>query len=114
MDMVRVMGEYRSRGVEPRNVYLLNRDYWVDGRCIGFEIGDLTWSDAHDIAPKRPVPFIRDRPLLFFFHKSDAERQQQLKETFPEGEERLMPTDFPDRNYYVYYVPRTTVAQATP
>jgi hypothetical protein len=114
LDMVRVLREYGARGVPPRNVYLLNRNYWVDGRCINFEIGDMRWSDAHDVSPSRPVPFIRDRPLLFFFHANDPDRRQQLKAMFPDGEEKLIPTGFSDRAYYTYFVPRPDGAPATP
>ena len=68
LDMVRVLRAFGERGMPADNAYLLNRENWVDGRCIAFEIGDLGWSEAHDIPPGRPVPYIRDRPLLFFFH----------------------------------------------
>jgi hypothetical protein len=106
MDVVRVMKDYRARGVPFENVYLLDTMYWIDGRCIGFEIGDLSWSDIHRVAPDEPVPPILDRPLLFIVHPNDEERRLQLKERFPQGEERLVPQRFRDRDYDVYYVPR--------
>ena len=72
LDLVRVMREYRDeRGVPFDNAYLLNTTNWIDGRCIDFEIGDRLWSDPHDVPPGAPVPFILDRPLLFFVHQSD-------------------------------------------
>jgi hypothetical protein len=107
LDLVRVMREYRDeRGVPFDNVYLLNKTNWIDGRCIDFEIGDRLWSGPHEVPPGQPVPFILDRPLLFFVHRSDADRREQLKADFPEGEERLVAQPFRDRNYYTYFVPR--------
>jgi hypothetical protein len=90
LDMVNVMRAFGAKGVPFDNVYLLNRDNWVDGRCIAFEIGDLGWYEAHDVPPRRPVPFIRDRPLLFFFHRHDTDRRAQLRTDFPDGQELVM------------------------
>ncbi len=107
LDLVRVMREYREkRGVPFDNAYLLNTTNWIDGRCIDFEIGDRLWSGPHDVPPGQPVPFILDRPLLFFVHQSDAERRAQLQRDFPQGEERLVEQPFPDRSYYTYFVSR--------
>jgi hypothetical protein len=107
MDVVRVMREYRdTRGVPFDNAYLLNTTNWIDGRCIDFEIGDRLWSGPHDVGPGQPVPFILDRPLLFFHHQSDAARREQLKSEFPNGEERVVEQPFRDRSYYTYFVPR--------
>jgi hypothetical protein len=113
MDLVRVMREYRdTRGVPFDNVYLLNTTNWIDGRCIDFEIRDRLWSGPHDVPPGQPVPFLRDRPLLFFFHQSDADRRRQLAEEFPGGEEKLVVQPFADRSYYTYFVPRPGSAAA--
>ena len=106
LDMVRVMQEYRKRGIPTDNVYLLDRENWIDARCIGFEIDDLTWADAHEVSPGHEVPFIRDRPLLFLVHRDDPDRRSQLRVLFPEGEERLVAQNQTDRDYYVYFVPR--------
>jgi hypothetical protein len=107
LDLVRVMREYRAeRGVPFDNVYLLNTTNWIDGRSIDFEIGDRLWSGPHDIPPGAPVPHILDRPLLFFFHQSDADRRLQLRQKFPEGEEKIVEQPFPDRSYVTYFVPR--------
>jgi hypothetical protein len=107
MDLVRVMRERRDRdGLPTDNVYLLNTHNWIDGRCIDFELGDRQWSDPHDIAPDRPVPLIRDRPLLFFVHQSDVPRRRQLREMYPGGEERREKQPFVDRDYYTYFISR--------
>ena len=83
MDLARVMREYRARGVPFDNVYLLNTSSWIDGRMLAFEIGDLLWPVPHDVAPKTPVPFLLDRPLLFFFHPSDADRRAAAPRGLP-------------------------------
>jgi hypothetical protein len=114
MDLVRVMKEYRARGVPYDNVYLLNTAAWIDGRMLAFELHDPLWPVPHDVAPGTPVPFLLDRPLLFFFHPSDAERRTQLHRDFPDGEEKLVPQRFRDRNYYTYYVPKPKDTPASP
>jgi 4-amino-4-deoxy-L-arabinose transferase-like glycosyltransferase len=107
LDLVRVMRDYRdARGVPFNNVYLLNTLHWMDGRCIDFEIRDRQWSRTHTIAPNAPVPQILDRPLLFFFHQSDAERREQLRRMFPDGDLRAVEQPFKDRTYFTYFVPR--------
>ena len=106
LDLVRVMREHRQKGVPFDNVYLLNSANWIDGRAVSFEIGDPRWFDPHDVAPGAPVPFLRDRPLLFFVHQSDADRRAQLRQAFPDGQERFVTQPFKDRSYYTYYVPR--------
>ncbi|HEX4440880.1 MAG TPA: hypothetical protein VH854_12460 [Thermoanaerobaculia bacterium] len=112
MDLVRVMKEYRARGVPYDNVYLLNTSSWIDGRMLAFELGDPLWPIPHDVAPATPVPFLLDRPLLFFFHPSDSARRAQLHADFPDGVETLIRQKFRDRNYYTYYVPRPAVPPA--
>ena len=107
LDLVRVMREYREkRGVPFDNAYLLNTTNWIDGRCINFEIRDQLWSGPHDVPPGAPVPFIADRPLLFFVHQSDHDRREQLARLFPNGEEKMVIQPFQDRSYYTYFVPR--------
>lgn len=106
LDLVRVMKEYAARGVPPDNVYLLNVPSWIDGRCIDLEIADPLWSGPHNVVPGKPVPFLLDRPLLFFVHPSDDERRRQLKEAFPLGEERLVTQPFCTRSYSTYFVPK--------
>jgi len=107
LDLVRVMREYREkRSVPFDNAYLLNTTNWIDGRCINFEIRDQLWSGPHDVPPGAPVPFIADRPLLFFVHQSDHDRREQLARLFPNGEEKMVVQSFQDRSYYTYFVPR--------
>ena len=105
MDLVRVMREYRQKQRVPfDNVYLLNTTNWIDGRCIDFEIGDRLWSTPHDVAPAHPVPDVRDRPLLFFFHQSDVDRRMQLHQLYPDGVEQAVEQPFRDRTYFTYFV----------
>ncbi len=107
LDVVRLMRKYRDeRGVPFDNAYLLNTTNWIDGRCVDFEIGDRLWSGPHDVRPDAPVPYILDRPLLFFVHQSDLARREQLKADFPSGQEELVKQPFKDRSYYTYFVPR--------
>ena len=106
MDVVEVMNAYRTRGVPFEHMYLLNTSDWMDGRCIGFEIGDPDWAQDHDIAPDEPLPPISERPLVFVVHPSDAEHRRQLREQFPGAGERLQPQRFSERNYITVFVPR--------
>jgi len=107
LDLVRLMRQYRDeRGVPFDNAYILGTIGWIDGRCIDFEIGDRLWSGPHNVPAGEPLPFILDRPLLFFVHPSDTVHRDELKAAFPNGTETLERQPFPDRNYYSYFVPR--------
>ena len=112
MDLLRVMREHHARGVPFDNMYLLNTSSWIDGRALAFELGDLLWPVPHDVAPSEPVPFLLDRPLLFFYHPSDAAHRAQLREAFPDGTETLERQKYRDRNYYTYFVPKPPAGTA--
>ena len=102
-EMAEILDGYRKRGVPLRQMYLLYTDYWVDGRNIGLELGDPYWADTH-IIPTGEVPRgLRERPLVFL-HTPGAPVMEELKKTYP-GTDRLIPQNFPDRNFSVYFAP---------
>jgi hypothetical protein len=101
--MARVLDDYRKQGVPLRQMYLLYSDYWVDGRNIAFELGDLSWSDTQIFPPGQLPRGIRERPLVFL-HTPGAPVVAELEKAYP-GKDRVVPQDFADRNFSVYYAP---------
>ena len=107
LDVVRVMTGIPRRARRPLRQRVSAEHHELDRRTLH----RLRDRRPALVGPARrsagaPVPFILDRPLLFFVHQSDLWRREQLKADFPQGEEKLMEQPFRDRNYYTYFVPR--------
>ena len=104
VEMAREIRSAGARGIPPSNAYVLNRAYWIDPRNIGFELRDADWAAAHEVRPGSPPPLLSARPLLFVFRSSDASRRVALRRLYPEGGERTVVQNFPDRNFSIYVV----------
>jgi hypothetical protein len=104
LEMAREIRGWERRGVPRSNAYVLNDDYWIDPRIIGFELRDAGWAVSNEVTPGTPPPKLSARPLLFVLRPSDTRRRLALRTLYPEGEERTIVQDFPDRNFNTYLV----------
>jgi hypothetical protein len=104
IEMAHEIRGWEKRGVPRSNAYVLNDDYWIDPRIIGFEIRDAGWAASNEVPPGAPPPKLSARPLLFVLRPTDTRRRLALRTLYPEGEERTIVQDFPDRNFNTYLV----------
>jgi hypothetical protein len=104
MEMANEIRAWVSRGIPASNVYVLNRQYWMDPRNIALELGDADWAIRQEIPPGLPPRLVKRRPLLFLFNPNDEERRLALRRLYPEGEERTIAQEHPDRNFSIYVV----------
>jgi len=76
----------RKTGLGLDGMYALGYPGWVDGRNVGFELGDAGWYADHNIEPVDALPRRRNgRPLLFVLHPADALRRRELTAQFAGG-----------------------------
>lgn len=103
-EMAAVMDRYRAQGIPLENQYLLATAFWVDARSVGFEAGDPTWVQTHNIPPPDVPEGLTARPLVFYYRPNDTERLEALQRLYPGGTARILPQSHPDRNFGVYLV----------
>jgi hypothetical protein len=104
IEMANEIRAWEARGIPASNVYVLNRQYWLDPRNIGFELGDPGWASGQEIPPGRaPEPLAR-RPLLYLFNPHDEERRSVLRRLYPGGDERKVVQEYADRDFSIYFV----------
>jgi hypothetical protein len=111
MDMATLIREYRRRGVPLQNVYFLSSPMWADARLVAFELDDPNWPDSNNVPPEKPAPRLLDRPLLFIFNHTEAERVRDIEEAYgrPVEVRRARHTD---RDYGYVFVPQDSVSAA--
>ena len=103
-EMAHEIQAWEGRGIPRSNAYVLNVQFWLDPRNIGFELHDPGWAATQEIPPDRPPPLLTTRPLLFVFRPSDETRRLALHKLYPEGEERTVHQSHPDRDFEIYVV----------
>jgi hypothetical protein len=103
--MAHAIAEYQARGVPLGQVYVVNPS-WIDPRNIGFELGDRGWAQRHEIPAGQQPPTLTIRPLLFLFRPGDRNGREALRRLYPDGDERIFPASFRDRDFGLYLVGR--------
>lgn len=104
LEMAHEIRDWERRGVPRSNAYVLNNEYWIDPRNIAFELRDAGWAASNEVPPGTPPPKLSARPLLFVLRPTDTRRRLALRTLYPEGEERVVRQEYPDRNFCVYLV----------
>ncbi len=102
--MAGVLEQYRNKGVPLRQMYLLYSDYWVDGRNIGFELGDPSWATTQIFPTGELPPPTAARPLVFL-HTQGAPILAELQKRYPGGNDSVVRQTPSERSFAVYYVP---------
>src|SRR5213075_84868 len=67
VEVAAALGQYRAKGVPLNQEYILGTAYWIDARCVAFELGDPGWTEAHNIAPPEVPAALTARPLVFVY-----------------------------------------------
>ncbi|MBN2469881.1 MAG: hypothetical protein JXN59_04075 [Anaerolineae bacterium] len=97
------------------NAFMVAYPYWFDHRAIGIEGGRIDWPNGlvtRDELPTMiranagtPYEFDPARSVLFFYHASDVETEDWLREWFPEGSSLLQTTDLAVKDFYTFVAP---------
>jgi hypothetical protein len=79
-----------ARAIERQNVprqrvFLVDYPYWLDGRLLALELGDIDWATTNAIAPGAEIP---DAPVgrsLFAVFDADRANRLMLRRRYPRG-----------------------------
>ena len=86
-----------------QHAYFIGYPYWLDGRAVAINAGDITWKnfslDARDW-------FTDDHfNLLYVLHPSDKENLARLLEHYPQGQIQIHPTQIAGKDFLSFFVP---------
>ncbi len=87
------------------SAYLVGYPHWVDSRLVGINAGEpdkdyAIFTDQFDLTLAQPAP------KLFILNVNDTSDLEVLNRIYPEGVLRLIPSELPGREFYIYFVPR--------
>lgn len=85
------------------HAYFIGYPYWIDGRAIAINLGDIQWHnytlDASDflVEPKTN--------LLFIVHPDDQANLKILRERYPEAQTKIIRSRTPGKDFVSFFVP---------
>jgi hypothetical protein len=98
-----------ARGVSRDDVYLFGFPYWLDGRNVAIAIGDIRWSQQHELSDNQPLPIpVNGRPMLFVLNRADVRHRTELEQRWPNGTLTLVPSEVPGKEFYTFLVQGST------
>jgi Dolichyl-phosphate-mannose-protein mannosyltransferase len=93
-------------GIDKNDVYLVDREFWLDVRNVGIALGDITWGPRQQIAIGGTLPAQQPgRPLLLVLNKNDEARLGEVRRLYPSGILTVVPSEFPSHEFALYWVP---------
>ncbi|MHB0987116.1 MAG: ArnT family glycosyltransferase [Bellilinea sp.] len=87
------------------SAYLVGYPHWVDSRLVGINAGTpdkdyAIFTDQFELTLAQPAP------KLFILNVNDTPDLEALNRLYPEGVLRLIPSELPGREFYIYFVLR--------
>ena len=87
------------------SAYLVGYPHWVDSRLVGINAGTpdkdyAIFTDQFELTLAQPGP------KLFILNVNDTPDLEALNQLYPDGVLRLIPSELPGREFYIYFVPR--------
>lgn len=96
----------RSVGVDKNDAYIIDRAHWLDVRNIGIALGDIRWSDTHNIWVGDPLPDrLSDRPLFLIVHRDDIDRIAEIRDRYPDAIFTLYPSEVTWKAFVTVWIP---------
>jgi hypothetical protein len=86
------------------NAYTVAFPHWVDTRLVGMQAGYPTRDTAISLDQ---LDGLQDQtqPMLFLVKNDDTEALQTLNQRFPQGWVQEYPSQYQDKNFWMYFVP---------
>ena len=102
-EVARVIHDFADSVGDLTHAYFIGYPYWIDGRAIGINLGDIQWHnftlDASD--------FLVDpnTNLLFIVHPDDQANLKLLRQHYPEGQTKIIHSRTPGKDFISFFVP---------
>ncbi len=90
---------------DPNSAYLVGYPHWVDSRLVGINAGTPE-KDYAIFTDQFEETLAQAAPKLFILNVNDDADLLALNQLYPDGVLRLVPSDLPGREFYIYFVPR--------
>ncbi len=86
-----------------QHAYFIGYPYWIDGRAIAINLGDIEWKNFS----LQAADFITEPStnLLFILNPEDKANLALLRESYPQGQEKLIHSRTPGKNFISFFVP---------
>ena len=102
-EVAAVIRDFANSVGDLQHAYFIGYPYWIDGRAIAINLGDIKWKaftlDASD--------FLVDanHNLLFVVHPDDEKNLNLLKEHYPQGQIKTIRSRTPGKDFISFFVP---------
>lgn len=101
-----VRRQQAARNIQLADTYVLAYPYWLDGRNLALELGDLSWQRDHDLPGEAELPEqTNGQAMLFVLNVEDVQRETELTERFPDGQYLAVTATPPGRDFALFVVP---------
>lgn len=87
------------------SAYVVGYPHWVDTRLVGINAGTPD-KDYAIFIDEFPTTTEQPNPKLFAVNMNDTPALEALMEMYPQGIMRLIPSEIPGREFYIFFVPR--------
>ncbi len=86
-----------------QHAYFIGYPFWIDGRAVAIQLGDLQWNnftlDASDFLVNP------DTNLLFIAYPEDKANLKLLQDHYPQGQKRTIHARTPGKDFISFFVP---------
>ncbi|MDE3089079.1 MAG: hypothetical protein KGJ80_06815, partial [Chloroflexota bacterium] len=105
-EVAAVIRDFADSVGDLKHAYFVGYPYWIDGRAIAINLGNLRWDnfslDAADW-------FTDDNAnLLYIVHPSDSVNLDKLRERYPPGQIKTIHSRTPGKDFVEFFAPRSS------
>jgi Dolichyl-phosphate-mannose-protein mannosyltransferase len=98
-----VMRDFASSIGDPQHVYNVSHPYWVDGRAIAINLGNIEW---HNFSLNAADLLTDDNAnLLYTLNPSDKRNLAILERRYPTGQIKTFHSRTPGKDFLEFFVP---------
>jgi hypothetical protein len=99
-----VMRDFIKDGGDMQHTYFIGYPFWMDGRAIAINLGDITW---HNYTLDVSNFLERDSPASRFYilHPNDGANLQRLVERYPNSQTTLIKSQTSGKDFIAVFVP---------
>ena len=97
------MRDFASSIGDPQHVYNVSYPYWVDGRAIAINLGNIEW---HNFSLNATDLVTDDNAnLLYTLNPSDKRNLAILERRYPTGQIKTLHSRTPGKDFLEFFVP---------
>ncbi|MCL4396537.1 MAG: glycosyltransferase family 39 protein [Chloroflexi bacterium] len=102
-EVAAVIRDFADSFGDLQHAYFVGYPYWIDGRAIAIDLGDLAWKnyslDARDLVSDASTN------RLYILNTQDADNLHVLRSQYPDGQVRIIHSRTPGKDFVSFFVP---------